>query len=140
MPRESSLWKSFRKALVGCFTSVRISRIENEIERGTPDVHFTGDGFSCWVELKVGKEPARANSPVKLEHFTMYQRQWLFDEIKAGGKAYLLLQIERNYYLIRGDVAAIHIGAVPFENLEEIAEFSGPDLKKLVQLVKKRCT
>lgn len=50
---ESKLWNRFREALPHF---CHAERIENSLERGTPDVHLCYQGKDIYVELKVQRE------------------------------------------------------------------------------------
>lgn len=96
---ESSLWSYMKGNLPGHWV-----RIENKVAEGTPDVNgcFTLDDASAdvWIELKARDEwPVRAATPIKLSRFTNDQKQWLLDRAIAGGKAYLFVRIQREYFL-----------------------------------------
>jgi superfamily I DNA and RNA helicase len=48
---EKTLWKTIRDKLPNFF----IQRIETQIERGIPDVHYCAAGISGWIEGKYVK-------------------------------------------------------------------------------------
>jgi hypothetical protein len=60
---EKLLWKQLRNKLNNFF----IQRIETQIERGIPDVHYCVNGVSGWIEGKYLKTPKRDNTKVKLK-------------------------------------------------------------------------
>lgn len=98
MTGEANLWSYVRRNL-GPYG--RLKRIENRIDKGTPDVAYTIKGVSGWIELKhVPLAPARATTTIKIPHLTMEQVLWLNDERDAGGRAWCLLQVERKYFLL----------------------------------------
>lgn len=79
-------------------------RIENSLEVGTPDVNgaYTIDGekVDVWIELKSRDEfPVRELTPIRLPHFTTDQRDWLIHRERAGGRAFLLVRVAREYFL-----------------------------------------
>lgn len=95
-------------------------RVENPCHPGTPDVNYVGG----WIELKkVDKWPARETTPLRLPHFTAQQKVWLTRRINKGGNAYVLLQVSREYILLRGDVAAKILGEATREELVDAAIF-----------------
>jgi hypothetical protein len=93
---------------VGHFT-----RIENAVATGTPDVAFTLRGASGWVENKWRERwPAKPGDVVTLPHYTPAQRIFARDEIRAGGRVWVFLEIERpvpSYYLLWGEWARLHL-------------------------------
>lgn len=98
---ESSLWGTLRKNMRGYGHWVRI---ENKVEKGTPDVNgcfnHNGKGVDVWIELKSLREwPVRATTCIRLPHFTKEQKQWLLDRAEAGGRAFLFVRVEREYFL-----------------------------------------
>ena len=60
---EKTLWKTIRDKLPNFF----IQRIETQIERGIPDVHYCAAGISGWIEGKYVKAPKRNNTKIKLK-------------------------------------------------------------------------
>ncbi len=82
--------------------------VENPARPGTPDVNF----IPGWLELKWLRDwPKGADrNPVLVPHFTQQQRIWLKRRVRKGGCAYLLLQVKREWLLLRGDVAAEMLG------------------------------
>jgi hypothetical protein len=60
---EKTLWKTIRDKLPNFF----IQRIETQIERGIPDVHYCVAGISGWIEGKYIKSPKRDNTKIKLK-------------------------------------------------------------------------
>lgn len=81
--------------------------VENACLPGTPDVAYA-DG---WIELKqIDERPKLSRTAIKVDHFTKRQRIFLEDHWEAGGNAFLLIQVERTYFLFDGDDAAKHVG------------------------------
>lgn len=162
MTFESSLWLALKEALP---LTAHAVRVENSVELGTPDVNlcvpgcqFTRQygewwlevsttGWGGWVELKVQEAPVRKTTVFKCEHFTMEQRQWLVSRCRAGGRAYLLLQVKQEgkqslpgsgkYLWIRGDVAAVWVGQCTLTELLERCEWVGDSLVLLVEYLQR---
>lgn len=93
--------------------------VENPAYPGTPDVNYTVG----WIELKwLRRWPTNCDkSPVLVHHFTPQQRVWLRKRVRAGGRAYLLLQVGQEWLLFRGDVAALNLGTSTRPELKELA-------------------
>lgn len=121
MTLEKNLWSRFR----ACTTWAHLIRVENWAENGTPDVNGCWQGKEFWVELKVAELPKREITPVAVPHFTEDQRRWLHNRSVAGGNAYLLLQVEREYLLFKGDAAAIFVGYSTLNQLRHQAMACG---------------
>ena len=131
MTRENSLWVSFRQALpAGCHAV----RVENVVETGTPDVNICLT-LDYWVELKVQEAPKRATTKFRIDHFTDEQRLWLVDRCRAGGNAFLLVQVGFVYLWIRGDIAAVWIGHCTLTELLAKCTWHGPALSGLVKFL-----
>lgn len=136
MTRESNLWTAFKAALPASADAVRI---EDCVSVGTPDVNLclrddrthlsTWEG---WVELKVATAPKRRTTTFSIAHFTREQRLWLCRRTFAGGNAFLLVQVDRKYLWIRGDVAAVWVGMCTLDALLSKAAWTGAHLKDLV--------
>lgn len=98
-------------------------RVENPCLPGTPDVNCVGD---VWIELKQqDKWPVKPETPLKLDHdYTPQQRLFAEKRITRGGKVYLLLQVDRDYLLLRGfPEAAELIGEATQAELKAAAIF-----------------
>lgn len=92
---------------------------------GIPDINCS----EGWIELKWMKRWPKnaAKSPVLLEHFTAEQRIWLARRCARGGKAWLLLCVEKEWLLFDGRWAAEHVGKVAQEVLREASVPIGRD-------------
>jgi len=73
--------------------------VENPAGPGTPDVNYI-DG---WIELKWLRRWKRnaETSPVLIDHYTNQQRLWMRRRSLRGGKAYLLLQVGKEWLLFK---------------------------------------
>lgn len=109
---EASMWDAIRPALKqGGLDPVRV---ENPVWPGTPDVNYTGG----WVELKWCEQWPPRGGPLRVDHFTVQQRTWLTQRRHAGGRAFLLLKVGENEWLLfDGAVAAKVLGHVEQDKL-----------------------
>ena len=74
---------------------------------GNPDVNYT----LGWIELKYAKEWPKRGGPLRIPHFTQEQRGWLIRRCAAGGRAYLLLKVgDDEWLLFKGSIAAQVVG------------------------------
>ena len=87
---EKLIWKAIRYKLNNFF----IQRIETQIERGIPDVHYTVDGISGWIEGKYLETPKRENTKLKLK-ISVEQIAWHKSYQFYGGKVYILVKKDR---------------------------------------------
>lgn len=102
--------------------------VENPCRPGTPDVNY----IEGWIELKwVEKWPARSSTPVRLPHFTPQQKLHLRRRWHLGGNAYLLLQVDQDWFLLNGEEAAKIVGQANRTELEahSIKFWHRPDLR-----------
>lgn len=108
------MWGVVRTALKG----LDPIRIENKCELGTPDVNIApGD----WIELKIADAPKRDETPLRIKHYTQEQRTWAIRRHHAGGRVWMLLKIETEWLLLKGEIAAKYLGYVNLEKLREVS-------------------
>lgn len=142
MARESALWGWLSNARHHFGAALQMTRIENMIGSGTPDVEgFLQDkpkaersisttpwpaptyspSGQFWLELKSSERPARPATPVRFklrdrEHQIYFmRRRW-----QLGGNAFWLLQVgsgsRRRLFLAPGDAGAkLHAGMTEAE-------------------------
>jgi hypothetical protein len=97
---ESNLWNALRPRLAP-FGDLR--RIENSVEKGTPDVLYClrrnplSCGISGLVELKTLDSLPERGGPVRVPKLTDEQVTWAEDWHVAGGRAGLLLRAGNAY-------------------------------------------
>jgi hypothetical protein len=118
---ETAVWAALRKHLR---PKGHIIRIENSTERGTPDVNYCLDGVEGWIELKeIDAWPVRANTCVRLDHYTNYQRIWHQLRSYANGRIHVLIHVPaaRQWLMLRGLDAVKALGSCTRERLEELA-------------------
>lgn len=114
---------SQRAKVVKALRSLHAVAIENTAGVGTPDINYVGG----WIECKqLDNWPKRADSVVRLHHdLTVPQRIWLKRRRRAGGRAWVLLQVgRRDWLLFDGEVAADILGSVTKSQLFEQAAWS----------------
>ena len=76
-----------------------LERVENRVKKDTPDLYLacrSGERpLVGWVELKVlDRFPARAATPVKINHWTTGQRFWALRHRQHGGTTWLVVAVE----------------------------------------------
>ena len=101
---ESNFWFYLN---TGMGTAWDAQRHEDKWASGIPDVSFGIVGKSGkvngWIELKwANKWPKKASDPLRLDHYTVEQRRWLYKRYQFGGNTYLALQVANEYFLFTG--------------------------------------
>lgn len=111
--------KSMRQTLVRLLKPLHAISVENGgCHPGTPDINYV----EGWIENKtLSRWPARETTAVRVPLFKPQQRIWLLRRCKAGGRAFLMLNVGRDWLLFRGDDAAANLGYVTKETLFSLA-------------------
>jgi len=109
MARESSLWDWLSKGRKELGDQLHVTRIENAVSAGMPDVEGYLKLPDCegqfWLELKSEERPAK---PSTLLRFKVRQAQvdWINERWAVGGNVFWLLQVgsgpDRILYLAPG--------------------------------------
>jgi len=110
---EKLLWKQIRNKLNNFF----IQRIETQIQRGIPDVHYCVNGTSGWIEGKYLKTPKRDNTKIKVK-ISVEQLAWHKAYNVYGGKIFILVKKDKEVYLFdskEGNDLAIGLSKEEFE-------------------------
>lgn len=111
MARESALWQRIKKTgiktLVNSGYGVHLTRIENAVGTGHPDVEGCINGQQTWIELKSEMRPARIDTPVRLKAWRESQSEWHKERTLAGSRIHwVLVQVGEDsdalLYLIPG--------------------------------------
>lgn len=130
MTKESNLWRWLSKGIKLYNRtepdSMHLTRIENTVGEGTPDVEGCLRGLAFWIELK-SVMPAKSGRLDIRKAIRPGQVPWLVKRWKAGGSAFMLIQvgsgIKARRYLVPGRVC---------EALEVNPSMREEDLKVLV--------
>lgn len=97
-----------------------MERVENRVNRGTPDIFFRGHRTGGWIELKYDNNP-RPSSRVGLE---APQVVWHWGYHKAGGLSWIILGTPGLCSVWRGgDARAVRAGK--FGDIGDLAIFKG---------------
>lgn len=102
--RENSLWKWLRKILKDATYKnvLAMSRIENSVGLGTPDVEGVFMKKAFWIELKQAELPVRETTPIRPKKFTDEQVHWLSKRWFLGTPTHVFIQIGTERFLIPG--------------------------------------
>lgn len=120
--------QTMRQRVVKALKPLDAWSVENPCRPGTPDVNY----IEGWIELKwCEKWPVRTVTPVRLPHFTPQQKLHLRRRWHMGGNAYLLLQVDQDWFLLNGEEAAMIVGQANREMLEQHSIWfkRSPDLR-----------
>jgi len=111
--------KLFAREFVQLTKPLHPVRIENALlTPGLPDVSLSV-GF---CELKwLRSYPKRETTPVRIEHYTDDQRNWLMKRYRAGGGAWLCLKVRTDWYIFNA-LQAQRVGNVSKSELQSSAD------------------
>lgn len=99
---ESATRKAFKLMMYGRHPVNIENLLTGDAELGTPDVAYS-HGF---VELKnLDGFPVRASTVVRIPHYTDNQRDWLLAHHRAGGLAWLVIQVEQEWFVFDAERA-----------------------------------
>jgi penicillin-binding protein-related factor A (putative recombinase) len=87
---EANLWKWLSKVKKHYKEDLHLTRLENLVGNGTPDVEGCLCGRQFWIELKC--IPKRTNSLLRIR-FQPSQIPWMQRRQRAGGHVFVLLQV-----------------------------------------------
>lgn len=98
-----------------CANGVRLERVENGVNTGTPDVHAMRRGVTRWIELKVVKRPARITTPlIKRDTMRRDQVAWHVSYNAAGGRSFILARDDRRQLYLFPGALALELHTLPF--------------------------
>ena len=111
--------------------------VENPARPGTPDVNFIGG----WIECKwLRAWPKRPGTPVKLDHPLLpSQKVWIKRRNRRGGRAWVMLQCGREWFLFKGGVACDFLGTASRHDLYRQAYYvwrTGLDTDELIASIR----
>lgn len=118
---EQRLWAWLRPKLA---PYGRVSRVENPLDPGMPDVSYCINGVEGWIELKVATWPARPDGIVGRGLIRPAQRAWWAKQLNAGGWTFILLRItgrQVEHLLLDGEGAMKGIGTFSLTLLKQKA-------------------
>lgn len=73
---------------------------EDRYSVGIPDLSYGARGVNGWIELKrVLKWPKMPETPVKIDHLTANQVNWLKKRGRRAGHCYILIQVDAEYFV-----------------------------------------
>lgn len=117
------LERDMRKQLVKLLRPLGAFAVENGgCHPGTPDIAYVGG----WIECKATNQwPARPETPVQLDHdLTRQQRIWLIKWARVNGRAFVMLNIDGEWLLFAGIVAASALGGKEGGTRQELYDYA----------------
>jgi hypothetical protein len=135
---EHALWVTLRTKLKGRYPTAHVKRIENAVEKGTPDVNYCIRGAEGWLELKEADLWPVKGGVLRLDHYTNEQRIWHKLRNRAGGRVFVLLQVsapEVEWLLFGAQYAADRLGYADRKELSENALVCGPRTEGTLTLI-----
>lgn len=100
MTIEQDAWDRLRPVMVRADLDPR--RVENVVGPGHPDVNYAGGD----IELKaLAAFPIRSTTNVTLTEFTGEQAGWLLQRQRAGGRAWLMVRVGREWFMFDAEAA-----------------------------------
>lgn len=118
---EAALWKYLRDKILPA--DIHATRIENGVSAGFPDVHYTICGRSGTLELKFLR---KKKLPFGDGGLNLDQRLWIRDEVGAGGTVWIIAEVNKIIYVVRGRYA----DAFNEWTLDEMSRFSSMKIIK----------
>lgn len=100
--------QGMRQKVVKALAKLNAMSVENPALPGTPDVNYA----EGWIELKwLRAWPSGEDTPVRFDHWTPQQRLWHLRRRKVGGRSWVLVQCRREWLLLDGADAALHLNS-----------------------------
>ena len=98
MKRLENTLKKYLIKIMG--TRWDVQSHEDQYSEGIPDLSFGINGVNGWIELKqIEKWPKKQITKVKPKKFTSEQINWINKREKKGGHCFILVKIEKEYFL-----------------------------------------
>jgi hypothetical protein len=117
MSSERGLWTYLREGMKGRW---HVTRHEDMLQSGIPDVSYGILGVQGWIELKQAHEWPKRGGALRLPHLSAEQRHWLTERGTIGNRCWILLQVEQDYFLL-GYPTVFEVGE---SNKQELIEMS----------------
>lgn len=133
MPSERQMWETLQPHMKRL--GMDPVRVENPALPGTPDVNF----IEGWAELKHADRWPHKGGPLRLGHPpTPEQKTWLMRRWMAGGSAWLVLRVGKEWFVFRGcDVAEVWREAPTQAEIQERCAFHFPSAAAVAEALKR---
>lgn len=100
---ETDLNKRIMSALAGWDPH----RVENSVGPGTPDIEYIGGHIES---KQMPSWPKRVKTVLRVPHYVPEQRAWHVGRCSAGGRCWVVIEVDRDVFVMDGIVAAEHLG------------------------------
>lgn len=97
---ETTTYKAFRHHIYKF--GDRITRVENLVSVGNPDVNCCIEGTESWIEIKSPIEPKRERTRLfsSNHELTVGQINFFIEQEQAGGNGFVLIASDKRWILI----------------------------------------
>lgn len=99
-----------------------IERIENVLGAGFPDVIYTLNGVTGFIEIKSPKEPKKNTTPLFGSNHKLSQEQlnWFQTQERAGGRSFIFIATDKRWLILPGRVADL-VNAATVIDIKEMS-------------------
>lgn len=122
--RENRLWAWLNKVKSQFKEKLHMCRVENSVMEGMADVEGCLRGDQFWIELKCEARPSDPKTKIKPK-FRPAQGPWLKRRVRAGGNAFVLLQVGQGQsalrYMLPGDLVSSMQRGMTEQRLTELS-------------------
>lgn len=103
---EDGLWRYLRDKLLPA--GIHATRVENGVSAGFPDVHYSyrRENGTCTAGTLELKFLRKKKPPFGDDGLNQDQLIWIRDEIESGGTVWILAEIHKVIYMVRGKHAS----------------------------------
>lgn len=98
MSRQENSFKKYLLRVMGTLWDVQSH--EDKYSPGIPDLSYGVDQTNGWIELKYINEWKPNGNPVKPDHYTAIQVNWLNRRGKKGGNCFIMVHIAADTFLL----------------------------------------
>jgi hypothetical protein len=104
MINEKKAYNRFRLLFKG--RRFRMTRVENVVAVGMPDVNLCINGHEHWIEIKAPTEPKRKSTPLFGSNHRVEKEQanWMLDQLRNGGNGWFLIATDKRFIILHGSL------------------------------------
>jgi len=131
---ESKLWNRLKTNMETYWSAYRHE------EFAVPDVSYSIQDISGWIELKVVPEYPKRGGVVRVHHYKPWQKSWMLSRARHCDHCFCLLQVAEDYYLFHGKDVLL-VGYLPKIGLVKHARsswFNTLNYKELADILGKK--